>query len=96
MADYHKITDEGTVSLWLNTPGIDGESAVVVRNGAAVNIETENQFQITIATNVDGDQVLGCAISAGPIVVNIVDTEALALDEWVHVALTVDGGQLRL
>ena len=96
LADYPKITDEGTVSLWLNTPGIDGESAVVVRNGSAVNIETENQFQITIATNVDGDQVLGCAISAGPNVVNIVDTEALALDEWVHVALTVDGGQLRL
>ena len=28
--------------------------------------------------------------------VRIVDTEALTLDEWNHVALTMDGGQLRL
>ncbi|MDB4619165.1 LamG domain-containing protein, partial [bacterium] len=94
--NYPKINDNGTVSLWLNTPGIDGESAVVVRNGSAVSIVTENQFQITITNNLDGEPVLGCAISAGPNVMNIVDTEALALDEWVHVALTVDGGQLRL
>ena len=93
--NYPKIKANGTISLWLNTPGIDGESAVVVRNGSAVSIATENQFQITITNNLDGEPVLGCAISAGPNVMNIVDTEALALDEWVHVALTVDGGQLR-
>ena len=94
--NYPKIKDNGTVSLWLNTPGIDGESAVVVRNGSAINIVTENQFQITISNNIDGEPVLGCQISAGPNVINVVDTEALAFDEWVHVALTVDGGQLRL
>jgi hypothetical protein len=93
--NYPKIKGNGTVSLWLNTPGIDGESAVVVRNGSAISIATENQFQITITNNLDGEPVLGCAISAGPNVMNIVDTEALVLDEWVHVALTVDGGQLR-
>jgi hypothetical protein len=93
--NYPKIKDNGTVSLWLNTPGIDGESAVVVRNGSAINIVTENQFQITITNNIDGEPVLGCQISAGPNVINVVDTEALAFDEWVHVALTVDGGQLR-
>jgi len=93
--NYPKIKGNGTVSLWLNTPGIDGEAAVVVRNGSAISIETENQFQITITNNADGEPVLGCAISAGPNVINIVDTEALALDEWVHIALTVDGGQLR-
>ena len=92
---YPKIKDNGTVSLWLNTPGIDGESAVVIRNGSAINIVTENQFQITISNNIDGEPVLGCQISAGPNVINIVDTEPLAFDEWVHVALTVDGGQLR-
>jgi hypothetical protein len=94
--NYPKIKDNGTVSLWLNTPGIDGESAVVIRNGSAINIVTENQFQITITNNIDGEPVLGCQISAGPNVINVVDTEALAFDEWVHVALTVDGGQLRL
>jgi len=93
--NYPKIKDNGTVSLWLNTPGIDGESAVVIRNGSAINIVTENQFQITITNNIDGEPVLGCQISAGPNVINVVDTEALAFDEWVHVALTVDGGQLR-
>ena len=93
--NYPKIKDNGTVSLWLNTPGIDGESAVVIRNGSAINIVTENQFQITISNNIDGEPVLGCQISAGPNVINVVDTEPLAFDEWVHVALTVDGGQLR-
>ena len=93
--NYPKIKGNGTISLWLNTPGIDGESAVVVRNGSAVSRESENQFQITITSNFDGELFLGCAISAGPNVMNIVDTEALAVDEWVHVALTVDGGQLR-
>ena len=92
---YPKIKDNGTVSLWLNTPGIDGESAVVIRNGSAINIATENQFQITISNNIDGEPVLACQISAGPNVINVVDTEPLEFDEWVHVALTVDGGQLR-
>ena len=95
LANYPKITENGTVSVWLNTPGIEGDTAVVVRNGSSISIESENQFQITISNNADFEPVLACQISAGPNVINIQDTEALAIDEWVHVALTVDGGQLR-
>ena len=95
LANYPKITNEGTVSIWLNTPGIEGEDAVILKNGSSISIASENQFQIIISNNADGEPVLGCQISAGPNVINIQDTEALALDEWVHAALTVDGGQLR-
>ncbi|MBC8243494.1 MAG: hypothetical protein H8E20_03790 [Verrucomicrobia bacterium] len=96
LPNYPKITENGTVSVWFNTSGIDGENAVILRNGSSISIQSENQFQITINNNIDGELVLGCQISAGPNVINIQDTEPLALDEWVHVALTVDGGQLRL
>ena len=94
--NYPKITENGTVSVWFNTPGIDGENAVIIRNGSSISITSENQFQITISNNTDGEPVLGCQISAGPNVINIQDTEPLALDEWVHAALSVDGGQLRV
>jgi len=98
--NYSKITEEGTVSVWLNTPGMDGESAVILRNGAndELNAATANpnQFQIGLANNADGEPALVAAITAGPNLVRIVDTEAITLDEWNHVALTADGGQLRL
>lgn len=95
--DFSKITEEGTVSIWLNTPGIEGESALVVRNeGLAVDDAIEGTFEIELANNADGELVLMASIGAGPNVVRIVDSEALTLDEWNHVALTMDGGQLRL
>ena len=98
--NYSKITEEGTVSVWLNTPGMDGESAVILRNGAndELNAATANpnQFQIGLANNADGEPALVAAITAGPNLVRIVDTEAITLDECNHVALTADGGQLRL
>jgi hypothetical protein len=95
--DFPKITDEGTISIWLNTPGIDGESARIVRNdGLVVDNAVAGTFEIALGNNVDGELVLQAAIGAGPNLVSIVDTEALAIDEWNHVVLTMDGGQLRL
>jgi len=98
--NYSKITEEGTVSIWLNTPGMDGESAVILRNGANGDLNAAtanpNQFEIGLANNADGEPALVAAITAGPNLVRIVDTEAITLDEWNHVALTADGGRLRL
>ena len=95
--NFSKITEDGTVSIWLNTPGIDAESALVVRNdGLAIDDAVEGTFEIELVNNLDGEPVLVASIGAGPNVVRIVDTEALTLDEWNHVALTMDGGQLRL
>ena len=94
--NYPKIKDNGNGFPLVKHSGDRWRiGCCCVRNGSAINIETENQFQITITNNIDGEPVLGCQISAGPNVINVVDTEALAFDEWVHVALTVDGGQLR-
>ena len=95
--NFSKITEEGTVSIWLNTSGIDGESAVVLRNdGLPIDNAVEGTFEVELVNNADGELVLVVSIGAGPNVVRIVDTEVFTLDEWNHVALTMDGGQLRL
>ncbi len=98
--NYSKITGEGTVSMWLNTPGLDGESAVILRNGSSRNLNAAtakpNQVAIELRSNADGELVVVAAITAGPNLVVIIDPEPLKVDEWTHLALTADGGQLRL
>ena len=98
--NYSKISGEGSVSLWLNTQGLDGESAVVLRNGSSSTLNAAtarpNQVSIEVRVNVDDELVLVAAITAGPNLVVIIDPEPLNVDEWTHVALTADGGQLRL
>ena len=74
----------------------EGDVATILRHGSGSSLLGENQFEITLRENDDLDLFLACAISAGPNIIRLVDTETLELDEWVHIALTVDGGQLRL
>ena len=95
MANYTKITDEGSVSVWFNTSGLDS-NAVILRNGSVLNRESENQFEIGLNLNDEGDAFLVAAVTAGPNVIRLSNSEPIELEEWNHAGLTIDGGQIRL
>ena len=95
MSNYTKITDEGSVSVWFNTSGLDS-NAVILRNGSVLNRESENQFEIGLNLNDEGDAFLVAAVTAGPNVIRLSNSEPIELEEWNHAGLTIDGGQIRL
>jgi len=101
---YTAIKDESTISLWVNLSeeGLDGFSApTLVRNAEAdlkiYGIDLGEQFELGFMIDNDtGGLNLSMTITAGPNGVRVTDPEEFTPDEWVHVAATTDGGQVRL
>ena len=71
-----KITDEGSVSVWFNTSGLDS-NAVILRNGSVLNRESENQFEIGLNLNDEGVAFLVAAVTAGPNVIRLSNSEPI-------------------
>jgi hypothetical protein len=104
MDDFTKITEEVTVSGWVNTLGsastTDPTVAFIRNAGGSVdpdNNPTRGQFELGLtydATAVEWH--LSAAIASGPNEVRVTDPDPFPLQSWQHVAFTADGGQVRL
>jgi hypothetical protein len=103
--DYTKFTEEGTVALWtkVNPRVLEyGQDVQLVRNAHAdfaVEETTDPSEQFEFGLDYDS-AILGfhlfAAVGSGPNTATVREAAAFPMDEWQHVAFTIDGGQLRL
>ena len=103
ISDYTKGQAELSASLWVNVDDdiLDTfDVPMFFRNADGIDLNAANpaeQFELGLLFNNDTFEMnLSAAITSGPNVTRFTQQAAFPLGEWVHVAFSVDGAQLRL
>jgi hypothetical protein len=103
--NYTKITDEVTVSAWVNIePGAvaSGASMVLIRNASGAITVAPPLEQFDFGFVLDNSDPLNprynlrVTLAVGPNLATVRENVAFPLGQWQHVAFTADGGQIRL
>jgi hypothetical protein len=89
------------VSTWVNADSTGTAGTVsFLRNavgGLGVSGTNSGLFDLGLVMNVDTSLLhLRGQVAVGPAVLEVIDPAAFTLDAWHHVALSVDGAQIRL